>query len=199
MTVQSAKFQAVIAEIDAANAGDPRQVVVGTTSRPHELVYADRMSECLLDLYPDASEDLRIAARAQHIRRWEIARSGYPLGRTGYNAWRAACREHHAALASAIMARQGYPVGQIAHVAKIIRKEDLKQDRESQALENAVAVVFAKHYLSDFVATHEDYDDDKLVGILRKTLRKLDAIGHTAIRALPMPPGLRRIVEIALS
>ena len=96
------------------------------------------------------------------------------------------------------MRRHGYTEAQVAHVAKIIRKEDLKRDPESQALENVVAVVFARHYLAAFVASHPDYDEAKLVGILEKTMRKMDTVGHDAIRALPIPPELRGVVEKAL-
>ena len=199
MTEALSPFQALIAEIDALNASDPRQELVDGLPRPREVVYAERMTACLSQLYPDGSEELRIAARAQHICRWQIPRAGYPLGRDGYNAWRAACREHHAALASASMRRHGYAEPRIAHVAKIIRKEDLKRDRESQALENVVAVVFARHYLEGFVATHNDYDESKVVGIIRKTLRKMDAVGHAAVRALPLPPHVRRVVDSALT
>ena len=198
MTQSSSRYQAAIAEIDAANASDPRQVMVGGANRPREVVYAEQMSACLSQLYPSASEELRIAARAQHICRWQISRANYPLGRDGYNEWRARCREHHAALASEIMRRHGYPQTQIEHVAKIIRKEDLKRDDDSQALENVVGVVFAQHYLEEFAAAHQDYGEDKIVGILRKTMRKMDAIGHDAVRALKLAPDLQRVVEIAL-
>lgn len=197
-TDPAARFQAVIAEIDGMNAGDPRRLMNGGKSRPREVVYAEQMSECLAQHYPAASEVLRIAARAQHICRWKISRADYPLGRDGYNLWRAACREHHAGLVSAIMRRHCYADGEIAQVAKIIRKEELKRDHESQALENVAAVVFARHYLEEFVATHQGYDEDKLVGILRKTMRKMDAVGHAAVRAVTLPPGLQRAMEIAM-
>ncbi|WP_332912350.1 DUF4202 family protein [Algoriphagus boritolerans] len=40
------------------------------------------------DFAPEASEHLKIAARAQHIGRWRIQRSAYPMDRTGYLTWR---------------------------------------------------------------------------------------------------------------
>ena len=199
MTYRAARLEAVISEIDAANAQDPRKDLANGSSYPREVIYSERLSACLSRLYPEASEALRIAARAQHIRRWELPRSGYPLGRDGYNAWRTACRDHHAALTSAIMRRHGYAEGEIAQVVKIIRKEQLKRDPESQALENVVAVVFVQHYLEAFVADHKDYDDAKLAGILRKTLRKMDAAGHAAVLALPLPEGTGRLVGLALT
>lgn len=198
MPPHSSRFQAVITEIDGANAQDPRQDSVAGTLRPREVVYSERMSECLPLLYPEASEALRIAARAQHICRWQIPRKKYPLGREGYNEWRGACRAHHADLTSAIMRRHGYGVEEIAQVVKIIRKEQLKRDPESQALENVVAVVFVQHYLDAFVAEHKDYDDAKLADILKKTLRKMDATGHAAALALPLPASTSRLIDMAL-
>lgn len=190
-----AQFQAVMAAIDDANADDPRREVVGGASRPQELVYAERMSDCLDRLYPDASEALKIAARAQHIRRWEIPRDSHPVGRAGYNAWRTACRDHHAGLAAAIMRRHGYDEDAIAQVAKLIRKQELKRDPESQALQNVVGTVFIAHYLADFA---EQHDDEKLVGILRKTARKMSAEGLAAVQALPLPPRIAHLIEQAL-
>lgn len=198
MTELSPRFDATIADIDAANAQDPRLDPVAGAARPREVVYSERISECLSRLYPDASEALRIAARAQHVCRWQIPRKDYPLGREGYNAWRGACRDHHAALTSAIMRRHGYADGEIAQVVKIIRKEQLKRDPESQALENVVAVVFVEYYLDEFVAEHRDYDDVRLVDILRKTLRKMDATGHAATLALNLPAATVRLIGMAM-
>ncbi len=198
-TGASARFQDTIADIDAANAGDPRQASIEGEMRPVEVIYATRMTACLARLYPDAPETLRIAARAQHLRRWDIVRGAYPLGREGYNAWRTACRVHHATLTGAIMQRHGYAAADIAQVAKIIRKEELKRDPEAQALENVAAVVFVEHHLAEFLVTHPAYDDAKMIGILRKTLRKMDAVGHAAVLALVMPADVRRVVDLAVN
>lgn len=195
----SHRFDAVIAEVDAANAADPRAFTDGGTSRPYELVYAERMSAQLQHIYPDASELLRIAARAQHIRRWDIPRASFPEGRHGYNDWRKTCREHHARLLTAIMTRHGYNEDDIAHATMLIRKEQLKKDKESQALENVVAVVFLEHYFAEFDAEHSDYDDAKMIDIIGKTLRKMSPKGHAAAMALPLSDRTRKLVEAALA
>ena len=192
------RFDAVLAEIDAANAADPRTVAIGGGTRPFELAYAERMSARLLQIYPDASELLRIAARAQHIRRWDIPRASFPEGRHGYNDWRKACREHHAELVRAIMSRHGYSEEQIGRVAMLIRKEQLKKDKESQALENVVAVVFLEHYFEEFDSKHSDYDDAKVVDIIAKTLKKMSPRGHAAALALALPERTRKLVEAAV-
>jgi hypothetical protein len=192
------RFDAVIAEIDTANAADPRTVAVAGGTRPFELVYAERMSARLLQIYPEASELLRIATRAQHIRRWDIPRASFPEGRHGYNDWRKACREHHAELVRAIMSRHGYGEEQIDRVAMLIRKEQLKKDKESQALENVVAVVFLEHYFEEFDSKHSDYDDAKVVDIIAKTLKKMSPRGHAAALALALPERTRKLVEAAV-
>lgn len=199
MTKPTSPYDAAILAIDALNAADPRRDIVDGAQVPREVAYARRMSACLARLYPDASDLLRLAARAQHVRRWEISRTNFPLGREGYNAWRMACREHHVALTSDIMRQHGYTDGDIAQVAKMIRKEDLKRVADSQALENIAAVVFVEHYLADFAAAHPDHGDEKMVTILRKTLRKMDPIGHAAIGTVKLPPQSQRLVDLALA
>lgn len=193
------RFDAVVAEIDVTNSSDPRTIGVGGATRRYEIVYAERMSERLASIYPEASELLRIATRAQHIRRWDIPRSGYPEGRRGYNDWRRACREHHARLVTGIMTRHGYREDEIDHVVVLIKKDQLKKDKESQALENVVAVVFLEHYFDEFQAKHSHYSDDKLVDIIGKTLRKMSPKGHSAALALALPMHTRKLVEAALA
>lgn len=193
------RHEALIAAIDAANADDPRKVTIDGAERPFEIVYAERMSARLCVLYPDASELLKIATRAQHLRRWEIAREDHPLGRHGYNEWRKACRVHHARLVGEMMRARGYDDAAADHVGALIRKEKLKKDPESQALENVAAIVFLEHYFDDFHEKYKDYDDDKIVDILGKTLCKMSPKGHAAALALPLPERTRGLVAAAIA
>ena len=192
------RFDAVIAAIDAVNAEDPRKITVDGAERPFESVYAERMTETLKQMYPDASELLRIAARAQHIRRWQIPRDTQPTGREGYNKWRVAMRQLHAELVGEIMTKHGYSADDIAAVGSFLRKEALKRVADSQALENVVDVVFLNYYWDDFVAKYPHYDDDKLIDIVGKTLRKMSSHGHAAALALDLPPKTARIVLAAV-
>ncbi|WP_424362270.1 DUF4202 domain-containing protein [Methylocystis parvus] len=187
-------LEAALAAIDAANAEDPRKV----DGRAFETVYAERMSTRLAALYPDASDLLKIAARAQHLKRWEIPRGDYPEGRKGYNEWRRACRVHHANLAGEFMRASGYDEAAIAHVGALVRKEQLKKDPESQALENVAAVVFLEHYFDDFLAKYAGYEDEKIIDILGKTLCKMSPKGHAAALALPLPDRARALVAAAV-
>jgi hypothetical protein len=195
----TAKLASTLAAIDAANTDDPRRVKVDGTPIAFEQLYARRMSAALARVYPEASELLQIAARAQHLRRWEIARSDYPEGRHGYNDWRKTCRVHHAKLTGDIMRAAGYDETQAAHVGALIRKEQLKKDPESQALENIAALVFLEFYFDDFLAKYEGYDDDKIVDILGKTLCKMSPRGHAAALKLDLAPRARDLVAKAVA
>jgi len=194
----SPQFSAVISAIDAVNAEDPRKITVDGAEHPYETIYANRMTETLERMYPDASELLRIAARAQHIRRWQIPRDTYPRNREGYQKWRLEMRQLHADLVGGIMRENGYSDEDIALVGSYLRKERLKREADSQALENVVDVVFLAYYWDEFIAKFPHYDDDKLIDIVGKTLRKMSSHGHQAALALDMPPQTAKIVMAAV-
>lgn len=192
------RFNAVIRAIDAVNAEDPRIISVNGIERPYETVYAERMTETMQRMYPDASELLRIAARAQHIRRWQIPRETFPRNKEGYHKWRLGMRQLHAELVGGIMDGNGYTAEDIALVGRFLRKEWLKRDADSQALENVVDVVFLGYYWDDFTAKFPHYENDKLIDIIGKTLRKMSSHGHAAALALDLPPQTVRIVTAAI-
>ena len=65
------------AAIDAVNANDPRT----HDTEPLALAQGRKAEAWVVRLDPDASVALRLAARAHHLRRWELPRSDYPEGR----------------------------------------------------------------------------------------------------------------------
>jgi hypothetical protein len=190
--VSAARYERAIAAIDAAHAEDPDKDAAGEAK---ELVYARRMSAWLARLAPQASEALRLAVRCQHLRRWAIARSGYPEGKIGYLRWRKEEALAHAALAGELLGRAGYGE-EVKHVQSLIKKERIKHDPEAQLLEDAACLVFLEYEFADFAAKH---DEQKLVDILRKTWPKMSARGQQAALALQLPAPLRRVVEKALA
>ena len=181
------KFEKVIAAIDAANARDPNCTEVDGRPEPAELVYGRRMTATLACIAPNASEQLRIAARGQHIERWTSARKSYPEGRAGYLSWRNALKEFHARRLGEIMLSAGYGSDDIARVRSLVRKERLKFDREAQLLEDIACLVFLEHYLSEF---SRKTNQEKLAGILAKTWKKMSPLGHDDLKLAPMPPGV---------
>lgn len=192
----SERFRAAVARFDRANAEDPNVETVDGVSHRKELLYAQRMSDALERFAPDASEVVRLAVRCQHIRRWTVSRDSYPRGRDGYRRWRTDLGDFHAETAGDILREVGYDDATIGRVQALLRKERLKADPEVQLLEDVVCLVFLRHYLVPFAAQHED---EKVVGILRKTWRKMSGRGRAAALDLDLAPAQRNLVARALA
>ncbi len=184
MVSLSPNFERAIARFDAVNGEDPNLEPDEGAPQAKELVYARRMSAMLERFAPGASEAVRLAARCQHIRRWDIPRADYPRTPPGYKAWRTRLQQHHAEIAGEILREAGYGDDMVGRVASLLKKEKLKRDPDSQLLEDVVALVFLEHYLAGFVAQHPEYDAVKLGDIVRKTARKMSARGRAAVAQL---------------
>ena len=194
----SEQLEDTVRRIDAANSEDPNVEGTGEQEVPATLVYGQRMSAWVDRLKPDASEALKIAARAQHIRRWEIPRADFAMDRAGYHKWRTTLYAFHGEKAAEIMREVGYDQETIERVKRILSKKKLKTDRDVQALEDAAALVFLEHHLADF-ATRDDMTEEKLIGILQKTWRKMSDQGQQEALKLDLPPDLQEIIGKALS
>lgn len=192
---QPSRFEAAIAAFDAANARDPNRATLAGKDHPKELLYAQQMSRWLEKFVPGASEPLRLAARCQHIRRWEIPRTTYPQGREGYLRWRTDLKNLHARLAGEILNGLGFDEATTRRVQSLVRKERLKQDPETQQLEDVVCLVFLENYFDTFSWQH---DEAKVIDILRKTWRKMSPAGQRAALALELPDHARDLVSRAL-
>ncbi|KAL2266364.1 hypothetical protein VTJ83DRAFT_5716 [Remersonia thermophila] len=200
--------------IDEAHAQDPRPAPSkgndgGADPVPFELDYAQKMTHWLAIRKPDASPALQLACRAQHFRRWEIPRSNYPATRSGYLLWRARQKSQGASLVAELLAGASSsgaiapPLGaeEIARVAALVRKEGLagaNPDPEAQALEDAACLVFLDDQLESWFAGREDVDEDKMVGILRKTWGKMSEEGRKLALGLELGEGAKALVKKAL-
>ncbi|MBP2833613.1 DUF4202 domain-containing protein [Aquimarina sp. U1-2] len=162
---------------DKANAQDPNTEEVNGSVMPKELIYGQRMSQVLDVFEPNASEPLKLAARSQHICRWEIPRKSYPMNRVGYLQWRQELKKFHAAKASEILEQLEYPKDSIDRVAFLLQKKKLKKDNDTQTLEDVVCLVFLKYYYEEFLTKHPD---EKVIDILQKTWHKMSVKGHKA-------------------
>lgn len=189
-------FEEAISKIDQINAEDPNQEFADEKSFPKELLYSLRMSEKLDSFSPEAPDHLKIAARAQHIGRWRIPRSDYPMDRVGYLKWREELKKMHATLTSEILKDVGYQDDFIGKVSHLIRKRQLKTDEETQALEDVICLVFLEFYFDDFASKHEK---DKIIDILQKTWAKMSEKGKDAALNLTLSPQSTQLIQEALS
>jgi hypothetical protein len=179
------RFERAIAAIDAANADDPRA---------KELRHAELATAWVRRLRPEASEELLLAVRAHHLRRWAIPRDSYPDGRTGYLRWRKALQRQHADDVGRILGAEGYGDDTVSRVQDIVQKRRLSSDPEVQAFEDALCLVFLEDQLDELGAR---LDEEKSIDVLRKTLDKMSEEAIRLALQLDLSPAGRALVTTA--
>jgi hypothetical protein len=187
-------LEAAFDAIDAANAGDPNTITVRGSVRPKEQAHAELAVEWVRRLVGEPSEALLLAARAHHVRRWEIPRSSEPEGRAGYLRWKRRLQQHHASVVGEVLAGLVDPAV-VERVQSIVRKEALRTDPEVQALEDALCLVFVE---TQFGELTDQLGEDHMVDVVAKTLKKMSPSGRSAALELPLDESAVRIVGRAL-
>ena len=181
--------------IDAAHAADPARTADG---RPAELAYADRMEKWVVRIQPGAQPILRLAARCQHLERWLVPRSTFPMDKPGYLAWRSSLYGKQAARARSLLLEAGVTEGAAADAATWVAKKSLRTNAGTQALEDAAVLVFLESEIESFAAQHSEYPREKFVEILRKTWRKMSPRAQELARGLDLPPSTAALVASAV-
>ena len=189
------RFEAALRRFDEENARDPLLEQVAGVAHPRELIYAQRLTETVLRLSPNASEALRLAARCQHLCRWMVPRASYPMTRAGYLKWRAGLKQFHAQKAGQILREVGYADDMIARVQSLNLKQDFPQDPEGRVLEDALCLVFLEHQFADLASKTAD---DKVINALQKTWKKMTPAAQTLAAKLSYGPRERGLLEQAL-
>jgi len=117
------------------------------------------------------------------------------MDRAGYHRWRTRLYTLHADTAEKILRDVGFDETTIEKVRSLLMKKRLKADPETQALEDVACLVFLESYFADFAARH---DEQKIIGILRKTWAKMSETGQAAALTLKLPPQAQRLIKAAL-
>lgn len=189
-------FATALQLFDNYNSKDPNPYVWHGVAHPQELFLAIRLFEQVKALDDNASEELLLASRCQHIGRWESPRKSYPEGKAGYLNWRTNLAKHHANIAAKLLTEAGYNIKTIERVKQIVTKQQLKTDTEVQTMENALCLVFLRYEYDAFIQKH---DDIKVIRILQKTWNKMTEPGKNAALALNFSGRGKQLIEQALS
>ena len=188
------KFRQAVERIDRTNGADPERVFLDGQEKPKELAHSELMTVWVGRLRPDAGDELLVAARAHHIRRWEIPRSSYARGRRPYLQWRTALHKLHAKAIGEILTAVGYEPEFIERVKNIVQKRNLRRDSDVQTLEDALCLVFLQTQLSDLRKNH---GDEKVLEILVKTLKKMSDPAKEFALELELSESDRTLLEQA--
>jgi hypothetical protein len=198
VVVDDDRFRRAIEAIDVANADDPNTLDVRGERRPKELAHAELVTDWVRRLRPSAGEELLLAARAHHLRRWAVPRSDYPQGRPGYLQWRRDLHSRHADDVGRLLSEAGYDEPTITRVQALVAKRDqpargVSDDPDARALEDALCLVFIE---TQFRALADQFDDDeKMIDVVRKTLRKMSPQGIAAASKLPLAERDRALID----
>jgi hypothetical protein len=191
----SAWYADAVAAIDAANGGDPQQITARGDTLPLALAHGQMAAEWVERLHPDADETWLLAARAHHLRRWELPRSQYPDGKAGYLRWKRDQKQRHAGDVATLLTDVGADANTVERVQQLVRREHLATDQGSQAVEDAACLVFLETQLTDVA---NKLPHDHVIDVLRKTARKISPTGMAAIAEIPLTDVERALLAEAL-
>ena len=189
----TARYDAVVAAIDHANAADPSTVEVRGHTAALALAHGRLAAQWVGRLVDEPDEELLLAARAHHLRRWEVRRDSYPDGRAGYLRWRKHQRVRHATDVGNLLAEHGYDVAAIERVRRLVRREPVDG---SQAVEDAACLVFIETQLTETAAR---LDHDKMIEVIRKTARKMSPAALQLVAEIPLGVPARSLLAEALT
>ncbi len=189
------RFEAALRRFDQENAHDPNLEHVADVAHPRELLYARRLTEWVLKLCPAAAEELRLAARCQHICRWKVPRESQPMTRAGYLKWREQLKQFHAQKAGELLREVGYPEETVARVQSLNLKRDFPQDAEGRVLEDALCLVFLEYQFAELASKTAE---DKMVNALLKAWKKMTPAAQAQALKLSHGPREKALLEQAL-
>lgn len=190
------RYEAALRRFDEENARDPNREAADGVVQPREWLYAQRLSEWVLRLCPDASESLRLAARCQHLCRWEIPRQSYPMTRAGYLQWRTTLKKFHAQKAGDILSKLGYPDEIVGRVQDLNLKKNFPQDPETRVLEDALCLVFLQYQLAGLA---DKTAADKTINALQKSWQKMTPAARAEALKLKFNEHEKALLERALN
>ena len=189
------RFATALRRFDEENARDPHAEQVAGVGHPRELLYAQWLTDWVLKLCPAASEELRLAARCQHLCRWMVPRDSYPLTRAGYLKWREGLKHIHAQKAGEILREVGYSEEVITRVQGLNLKKDFPHDAEGLVLEDALCLVFLEHQFGDLASKTAE---EKMISVVQKTWKKMTPGAHAVALTLAYDPHAHTLIEKAL-
>ena len=195
------KFEKALALYDAANSKDPNIESDNGKDVPKELLYSQRMLDMINRYQPDADDVAKLAVAAQHIERWKSPRSDYPMNRKGYHQWRTNLYKFHAETAAIFLEEAGYDEAFIERVKLAIGKKDLRNNADTQILEDVAALTFIEHYMTTMYKNFPQYDEQKWIDIIIRTWKKMSPEAHEFALSgdVKLPEALVPVIQKALA
>lgn len=182
--------------IDEYNKKDPTIENWKGTDYPKEYLESIKRTNWLEKIAPNASDALKIAARSQHIGRWEIPRNTYESSRIGYLTWRSDLAKFHARKTSEILQKLNFDTNTIENVQELNLKKGIKTNTDAQTIEDVLCLVFLENHIDDFAPSQ---DEEVLANIVQKTWKKMSDAGREEALKISYKPEILEFLKKALS
>ncbi len=168
------QYKTAIELIDKVHNQDSNSELVDGVEVKAELLYSNRMLEVLQLVNPQASLELKLAAKCQHISRWSIPRATFSMDKKGYYQWRGAIMEHQLAVTTKTLKEAGVDDESITIIVDALKNKADKTHLNASIIEDTACLTFIKWYLVPFAG---QFDVAKATVILKKTAAKMSDRG----------------------
>lgn len=123
------------------------------------------------------------------------------MTRAGYLTWRAKLKSLAATQVAELLAspeiEPPIPADDVSCIAGLIRKENLTTNEETQVLEDVACLVFLDDQFDEFEKS-SGIDEEKMVGILRKTWGKMSEKGRELALGMELSDRAKTLIGKAL-
>ncbi len=198
---QDQLFKKAIELIQQANAEDPNIELLDGKEMQKEVIYSERMLDMINRFLPDADDVAKISVSGQHIQRWKSPRKDFPMNRKGYHQWRTGLYKFHAETTAKILEGVGYDEAFIERVKLAIGKKNLKNNADTQILEDIAALTFIEHYMVAMYNNFPQYDEEKWIDIIIRTWKKMSSQAQEFALSgkLVLPEALVPVIQKAIA
>lgn len=187
------QYKDAIQKIDIIHQEDPNLELYQGVEVKAEWLYSERMLEVLAKVAPEASLELKLAAKCQHMHRWGIPRNTFTIDKKGYYQWRAAVMEHQLGYTVGVLEDAGIAATSIDVVVDALKNKADKTNVHAAIIEDTACLVFIKWYLVDFAG---QFEVEKAKTILAKTAKKMTAHGLSLLSQLNLAPAVLDILKL---
>jgi hypothetical protein len=179
--------------IDSVHYQDPSTETIDGVEIKAELLYSNRMLAVLEKVAPDASFELKLAAKCQHISRWSIPRATFPVGKKGYYDWRAAIMAHQLNVSTSVLKQAEINDQSIEIIVDVLKNKADKTNQNASIIEDTACLTFIKWYLVPFTG---QFDAAKAKIILQKTAGKMSERGLGLLPEMELSEEVHQVLAL---
>lgn len=191
--ISKEQYLEAIRRIDDIHTIDPNIEIIDGDEIKAELLYSNRMLAILEKVEPNSSNELKLAAKCQHMSRWSIPRTTLPMDKKGYYQWRAGVMEYQLKVTTAVLQDSGIENESIAVVVDALKNKADKTNINASIIEDTACLTFIKWYLVSFAG---QFDAEKAKGILAKTAKKMSERGLGLLSRIDLDPAVLDILKL---